>query len=144
MTDTLEQPAIVIPVHPRQCRQLHFCMNIELKQLRSLELEDSLINYWPEDPLNFGSWVRAMIGPSDQVGAEFFDILVCTPSWLQGELATNKILSGRGTIILSEYDYDEIVHYLEKQISLCHDNDWSKAALKLSRISFWEYEDYQP
>lgn len=119
-------------------------MNIELKQLRSLELEDSLINYWPEDPLNFGSWVRAMIGPSDQVGAEFFDILVCTPSWLQGELAINKVLSGRGTIILSEYDYDEIVHYLEKQIALCHDNDWSKAALKLSRISFWEYEDYQP
>jgi len=85
-----------------------------------------------------------MVGPSDKDGAESFDILVCTPSWLQSELATNKVLSGRGTIIVSEYDYDEIVRYLEKEIALCHDNDWSKAALKLSRIGFWEYEDYQP
>lgn len=118
-------------------------MNIELKELRSLELEDGLINYWPEDPLNFGCWVRAMIGPSDQHGAESFDLLVCTPIWLQNELATNKILSGKGTVIVGEYDYDEIVTYLKMQIASCHDNDWSKAALKLSRIAFWEYEDYQ-
>lgn len=119
-------------------------MNIELKELRSLELEDDLVNYWPEDPSNFGCWVRAMIGPSDQRGAESFDILVCTPTWLQNELSTNKVLSGKGMFIIGEYDYDEIVIYLKTQIASCHDNDWSKAAVKLSRIGFWEYEDYQP
>lgn len=118
-------------------------MNIELKQLRSLELEDSLINYWPEDPLNFGCWVRAMIGPREQNGAESFDLLVCTPSWLQNELIVNKILSGKGTIIVSEYDYDELITYLKMQIASCDDKDWPKAALKLSRIGFWEYENYQ-
>lgn len=119
-------------------------MNIELKGLRSLELEDSLINYWPTDPVNFGCWVRAMIGPNDEDGAEAFDMLICTPTWLQNELASNKTLSGKGMIIVEEYDYDEILSYLEEQIVACNDSDWSKAAIKLSRLSFWEYEDYHP
>ncbi len=85
-----------------------------------------------------------MIGPNDQDGAECFDMLVCTPIWLQGELATNKVLSGRGMIIVEKYNYDQIVIYLEKLIATCNDNDWSQTALKLSRFSFWEYEDYQP
>jgi len=119
-------------------------MDIELKGLSSLELEDSLINYWPADPVNFSCWVRAMIGPKDQDGAEAFDMLVCTPIWLQQELASNKALSGKGMIIVKVYDYDEILSYLEKKIITCNDRDWSKAAIKLSRFSFWEYEDYQP
>jgi len=121
----------------------YYQMNIELKQLRSLELEGSLINYWPEDPLNFGCWGRAMVGPSEQNGAESFDILVCTPIWLQNELIINKILSGKGTIIVSEYNYDELITYLKMQIASCDYKDWSEAALKLSRIDFWEYENYQ-
>ena len=85
-----------------------------------------------------------MIGPNDEDGAEAFDMLVCTPTWLQNELASNKTLSGKGMIIVEEYDYDEILSYLEEQIVACNDSDWSKAAIKLSRLSFWEYEDYHP
>jgi len=119
-------------------------MKIELKSLRSLEIEDDLIYYWPNDPLNFGSWIRAIIGPADQEGAEFFDILICTPLWLQKELLTNKVISGKGTFILSEFDYDEIVNYLNRQITACQSNNWSDASIRLSRIGFWEFEDYQP
>jgi len=85
-----------------------------------------------------------MIGPKDRDGAEAFDMLVCTPVWLKQELASYKSLSGRGMIIVEEYDYDEILSYIEKKIIVCNDKDWSKAAIKLSRFSFWEYEDYQP
>ncbi|HEQ1858660.1 TPA: hypothetical protein VEO38_002204 [Providencia alcalifaciens] len=46
-------------------------------------------------------------------------------------------------IIVAEYDYDKILTQLEQKIRLCGDSDWSKASLKLSRLSFWEYEDYQ-
>jgi len=119
-------------------------MNIELKGLRSLELEDNLINYWPADALNFSCWIRAMIGPKDQNGSEAFDMLVCTPTWLQNELASNKVLSGKGMIIVEEYDYDVILSYVEKKIMACNDKDWSESAIKLSRFSFWEYENYQP
>lgn len=115
-----------------------------LKEIRSLELEDSLINYWPGEADNFGSWVRAMIGPEDQEGAESFDMLVCTPKWLQNELENNGPLLGRGTIIISEYNYDEIVNCIEKAISQCYADDWPGIAKKLSRISFWEFDDYQP
>lgn len=118
-------------------------MNIELKELRTLELEDSFKNYWPTDPVNFGCWIRTMIGPNDQDGAEAFDILVCTPVWLQNELVSNKALSDKGMIIVEEYDYDEILSYVEKKVITCNDSYWSKTAIKLSHFSLWEYEDYQ-
>ncbi|BBG59610.1 MULTISPECIES: immunity 8 family protein [Providencia] len=118
-------------------------MNIKLKSLRSLELEDSLVCYWPDNPKNFGSWVRTMIGPENHEGAESFDWFICTPNWLQQELIKNNVLFGKGMIIVAEYDYDQILTQLEQKIRLCDDSDWSKASLKLSRFSFWEYEDYQ-
>lgn len=49
-----------------------------------------------------------------------------------------------GTIIIREYNYDEIVDCIEKAISQCHADDWPSIAKKLSRISFWEFDDYQP
>lgn len=119
-------------------------MKALLKDLRSLEIEDELINFWPEDPECFGSWIRAMIGPDTEEGAESFDMQICTPKWLQDETAKNNILLGKGMIIINEYDYDQIMIFLKKQIAECHADDWPTIAQKLSRFSFWEYEDYQP
>ncbi|MCT4708745.1 immunity 8 family protein [Enterobacteriaceae bacterium H11S18] len=115
-----------------------------LKKLRSLEIEDSLINYWPGIPDDFGSWIRVSVGPDDQEGAEYFDMLICTPKWLQKELLKNSVILGRGTIIVDEYDYDKIVGFIEKEVAQCDADDWPGIAQKLSRIGFWEYEDYQP
>ncbi|MGN2428946.1 immunity 8 family protein [Klebsiella electrica] len=118
-------------------------MKALLKELRSLEIEDDLINYWPEDPEIFGSWVRAMVGPDNEEGAECFDILICTPKWLQNKAVKNNIFLGKGMIIINVYDYDKIITFVKKQIADCHADTWSKIAQKLSRFSFWEYEDYQ-
>ena len=58
-------------------------MRAILRELRSLEVEGDLAEYTPEDPSNFGTWVRALIGPEHDVGTEAFDILICTPDWLR-------------------------------------------------------------
>lgn len=118
-------------------------MKSVLKGIRSLEIEDDLNNYWPEDPQIFGSWVRVIIGPDDQEGAEFFDMLVCTPKWLQSEVEKKGVLSGKGTIILDEYDYDKIILFIKNQLNDCCAEDWAGITQKLSLISFWEYEDYK-
>lgn len=117
-------------------------MKAILKEIRSLEIEDILINYWPEDPEIFGSWIRAIIGPDDQEGGEFFDMLICTPKWLQGEVERNGIFLGKGTIIIDEYNFDKIIVFIKQQISNSCADDWLGITQKLSRISFWEYEDY--
>jgi len=118
-------------------------MKALLKKIHSLEIEDDLNSYWPADPDVFGSWIRAMIGPDDEEGAEYFDMLICTPRWLQGEVEKNDVFLGKGMIIINEYDYDKIIAFIKKQITDCHADDWLGIAQKLSRISFWEYEDYQ-
>ncbi|WP_175818885.1 Imm8 family immunity protein [Burkholderia sp. BCC0419] len=52
-------------------------MKAEIKSLHSLQLEDTLINYQPDDVSNFGTWIRAYIGPQGEAGSEAFDIEVC-------------------------------------------------------------------
>ncbi|XIH61996.1 hypothetical protein C1N60_22760 (plasmid) [Pantoea sp. SGAir0184] len=47
-------------------------------------------------------------------------------------------------IIINEYNYDKILAFIKKQIADCHADDWPEIAQKLSRFSFWQYEDYQP
>ncbi len=67
-------------------------MRAILKDLHSLELEDHLEQYRPDDPANFGTWVRLMIGPEDEPGSESFNLLICTPDWLKEELSTRQAL----------------------------------------------------
>lgn len=119
-------------------------MKALLKELRSLDIEDDLLFYWPDDPEVFGSWVRAMIGPDNEEGAEYFDMLICTPKWLALEAEKKDVFWGKGMIIINEYNYDKILALIKKQIADCHADDWPEIAQKLSRFSFWQYEDYQP
>ena len=118
-------------------------MKAEIKSLYSLQIEDSLINYWPDDVLNFGTWIRAHIGLQGEEGAEVFDIQVCTPEWLKTQCAIYGPIWGRYMLIVEAYDYDAIKERIECYVIGSSGNDWAAIAAKLSRISAWEFEDYQ-
>lgn len=54
-------------------------MKVEIRKLYSLEIEDEISSYWPAEADNFGTWIRLSVGPVDEIGADYFDLFVCTP-----------------------------------------------------------------
>ncbi|AJC15124.1 immunity 8 family protein [Pandoraea sputorum] len=118
-------------------------MKAEIKSLHSLLLEDRLIDYWPDDVSNFGTWIRAYIGPQGEASSESFDIHVCTPEWLKAQCATQSPLWGRHMLFVEVYDYDAIKTAIERYVAAVDGDDWADIAAKLSRVGAWEFEDYQ-
>ena len=100
----------------------------------------------PGDPEDFGILVQAMIGPaaSETPSGESFDFLVCTPRWLERNVAPGEYRFGRSLLILARYDYRVLHRAITK---LCHrteGDDWPAVAERLNRFAHWEFEDYRP
>ena len=120
-------------------------MRAKLKEFYSLEDFDlDLDSYWPDESDNFGFWARAMIGPENKEGAESFDMQICTPAWLKSEHSDSEIIFGRHMLIVFEYDFDRIKNKVSRYCDSCYGKNWQEIAEKLSRIGYWEFEDYQP
>lgn len=119
-------------------------MKAELISIFSIDVPVSLDIYFPEDEHIFGIWVRANIGSDHSAGCESFDILLCTPGWLEKHCATNGPMWGRHLLIVPRYDYKNIYRFIERYVSSLVADDWTALGNKLSRIGAWEFEDYQP
>jgi hypothetical protein len=102
-----------------------------------------LESFAPADPTCFGFLLQAMFGPEAARGEESFDILVCTPSWLASEVEREGIVNGRHTLIVAAYDLSRIRSFLTAYANTCTGETWHEAALKLSRLGKWEFEDYK-
>lgn len=113
-----------------------------LKELHSPDID--LDSYCPDEPDCFGILVQAFFGPSDGTGKESFDILICTPKWLDRELVEDMIISGRHRLIVRRYDLAAIYRFLSKYAQHCKSATWHEAAQKLGRLGNWEFEDYAP
>jgi len=116
-------------------------MNAKLKQLYSLDFD--LTTYFPPDSYNFGFWLRAMIGPTNQDGEESFDIFICTPEWLKTNHALSDVVWGRHFLIVFEYNLENIKQAISRYCVRCTGSSWQEVAIKLSRMGYWEFEDYQ-
>ena len=116
-------------------------MKAELKDLVSLDFDPK--TYSPEYPENFGFWLRAMIGLENEEGAESFDIHICTPDWIKANYDDHEILFGRHMLLVFEYDYEGIRKRISDYCHECTGENWPEIAERLSRIGYWEFEDYQ-
>ena len=114
-----------------------------LKRLHSPDIFD-LELFSPADPSCFSFLLQAMYGPAGSEGEESFDILVCTPKWLSGEVERRGIVDGRHHLIVSRFDLAQIRALLEQYATASAANTWEQAALMLSRLGHWEFEDYDP
>ncbi len=113
-----------------------------LKELHSPDID--LDRYRPEEVDCFGFLLQAFFGSSDGAGSESFDILVCTPKWLEQELSEDEIISGRHRLIVKRYDLSAIHRFLSNYAQHCTGASWHEAARKLARLGAWEFEDYTP
>lgn len=117
-------------------------MRAEIKSLYSLDIDD-LSKYNPSDPESFYFLLRLIAGPESEVGEESFDIQVCTPKWLLENHKVEEIIIGRHYLIVMEYNYDRLFRFISKFCSSCEGDTWTEVAEKLSRLGYWEFEDYR-
>ena len=117
-------------------------MRAQLKGLYTIEMGDPS-TFVPADPSKFVLYLRTMIGPEGEPGEESFDLTVCTPAWLQGNLDPKEPLMGSGYLIVRDFDYARIKQRIIRFISTCSGETWDAIACKLGRLGNWEFEDYR-
>ena len=116
-------------------------MKAKLKNWYCPDIED-LPTYSPPQFDSFCFLFRAMVGVAEEEGEESFDIQVCTPKWLQSNMKKADVIIGRHFLFVLEYHFDLIFSKIKKMIESCEGEDWDEVAQKISRIGFWEFEDY--
>lgn len=87
--------------------------------------------------------LRLIVGPKGEDGEESFDVEICTPKWLLSKHNKEDVINGRHKLIVLEYNSDRIQNYINKYVQTCYGNTWKDVAAKLSRLGYWEFEDYQ-
>jgi hypothetical protein len=92
-------------------------MKLRVKSFHSHEIEDGLEFYQPEDPDNFGTWIRVEIGSTESNGSDDFTLLVCTPAWLATRVNEDADFAwwGRHTLIVARYDSGQMKATIERR-----------------------------
>ena len=104
---------------------------------------DHLELHVPQDPQKFCILVRAMVGPRGSEGEESFDINVCTPQWLDEQVAREGFVFGIHRLFVRTYDPVYIKNLITKFIERYSGDSWREVAEKIGRIGQWEFEDYK-
>lgn len=117
-------------------------MQAVIKHLYSTDIPD-LNSYQPEIDDCFGFPLRLIVGPRDDRGEESFDLLVATPKWLLDNYSKDDIVIGRHYLIVFHYDFRLLSTFLQRYVSDCRGDTWEEIASKVSRIGYWEFEDYR-
>ena len=102
----------------------------------------NLEEYIPEIEDDFCLLIQAMFGPENDDGEESFDVLICTPKWLERTIGPSAY-PGRHHIIVNKFDYKLVFDFLADYSKKCEGLTWNEAAQRLSRIGKWEFEDYE-
>ena len=123
-------------------------MKAELKSIFSPDVPNGLENWSPPDPSNFALSLMVFIGSEEREEADSFDIVVCSPSWVEDNwdapllnhyrLGSNLRL-GRGLILMKRWSYQD----LEKAILQICDVEaetWGRMANRIGRALPWEFD----
>jgi hypothetical protein len=117
-------------------------ISAEIKRMSSPDID--LATFEPEDDRCFGFLLELEIGTPDAVGADIFNLMVCTPQWIEQQYAGEGSIWGRGMLVVFNYDISDIQSIVRKHIGRYTAPTWEELAIKLNRITKWEYEDYRP
>jgi hypothetical protein len=98
--------------------------------------------FLPDGPDLFSLSLVIRLGTHDSPVEDNFDLQVCTPRWLEKTVRWPR--SGRHMLIVRQYDFSSIEHWINDCVSKCEGETWSEVANKLERYFGWEFEDYRP
>jgi hypothetical protein len=117
-------------------------MRAELKRLHSPDI-NNLESFEPNEKDDFGFLLQLMIGPCDEPGIESFSVVVCSPDWLKKRHKASDVVLGRHFLIMFNYDYERLLHFLQEYCAQCIGDSWKEVAQKVGRLGKWEFEDYR-
>lgn len=100
--------------------------------------------YRPANPADDGVWLRLLVGPADGPGEESLDILVCTPLWLRAVVVRAGPQLGLHHLIVEPLDLGVAIEFLRHRIESLVADDWPALSDQLTRIGYWEFQDYRP
>lgn len=88
----------------------------------------------------------AYIGFEDSEGSDLFYFRVMTPKKLLFILKEEKILDGRATLIINEFNESLVEKEINKILEDCVRSSWDEVAKAINRHLNWEYDNirYEP
>ena len=104
----------------------------------------SLADVSVEDPSNASQWVRAIVGPDDEPGEESFDLLVCTPAWLQEQIEGVGPVVGLYHLVVARWDAEDVDRIVRDLIESTRAETWPEIGERIGRIAKWEFQGYKP
>jgi Immunity protein 8 len=116
-------------------------MKAAVRRLHSPDAD--LSTFRPDDPDDVGILVQVIAGPDGGPGEESFDVMVCTPRWLERRVRADGPLVGRHHLVVASYDGAEVTRFLTAAVEAEHAPTWNDLAARLGRIGMWEFEDYR-
>lgn len=118
-------------------------MRCEIRYLINDQIDD-LKEYHPERSDDFSIIVRIIVGELGGNGEESFDVIVCTPKWLERKINQTGPMFGYHHLFVANYDYDSIYRKIYRYVRNIEGENWQAIAVKLNRIGSWEFDDYSP
>jgi hypothetical protein len=117
-------------------------MEATIRYLHSPDVD--METFIPDDPTDIGILIQIIAGPVDGPGEESFDVMVCTPRWLERSVRPESPLIGRHYLIVHRYDPTQIRQYLTSAVESEEAPTWRELAERIGRLGKGEFEDYRP
>jgi hypothetical protein len=114
-------------------------------ELRRIDTNSATVfeDFRPEHSECFGFWINASIGSDEGTGADDFQILVCNGDWLAREGVFHRGASERHLLLDGPYDPDAVIEQLKRYLETCVGHGWMDIVDRVSKIGYWEFENYE-
>ncbi|QKW35238.1 hypothetical protein HUT06_15305 [Actinomadura sp. NAK00032] len=114
-------------------------MNVKVRALISPDVD--LDSFWPEDETDFSFLLQALVGPSDGIGEESLQFIVCTPKNVARRLVREQVVFGYSLILVDSPNIPPLLRTVTAAIERIEGATWSDMVRKLARLGVYEFDD---
>ncbi|MCR1795728.1 MULTISPECIES: Imm8 family immunity protein [unclassified Leptospira] len=101
---------------------------------------DPIEDWVPEDPYDIDIWITFSIGPSDEIGSDYFDGHFITKNYEE----KYALVSKSPYFLIERYSLSAILEMVTVFIESCSRADWEQTAKEICKKLDWEFEGYHP